>query len=107
MKNIKRRNSLAKKVILLIIFLILVFLILLVFWFEIPLKIKNISKEPQLIPLKDECSIILNNLVHQINDEGTCKIKCINECNFKKMKFYNSAFTSKNNSCNLCNCYCK
>ena len=65
------------------------------------------SKEIKMFSIKDECSLVMGNLIHQIRDSGDCKIKCINECDIDGMHFNYIEFAAQNNSCNDCYCYCK
>lgn len=63
----------------------------------------NISE----VTIKDECSLIMGNLIHEIGSESNCKLACETECIFAKKKMYNFSFESKNESCNSCLCNCK
>lgn len=85
----------------LIILLILLILINLKFWkyFE--------KKEIILIPLQDRCSIMFDNLLHTIKDNSGCENYCRAECTTRDIEFYKTEFCLKENSCNICNCYCK
>jgi len=57
--------------------------------------------------IKDECGIILGNLVHQVRDEGECRLKCVNECDVREMDFVRFEFEGKVEDCNSCDCWCK
>ena len=70
-------------------------------------SINGLFKKPRMVGVSDECSLIFNNIVHQIKNDGDCKIRCKNECQLENMNFYNINFTSQSNSCNICGCYCK
>ena len=61
---------------------------------------------PLKVEVVDECALIMNNLIHNIQDGGGCKIKCINNCKIREMDFYNSSFTFQNSTCHTCDCYC-
>jgi hypothetical protein len=102
-----KKNRLLNKIIFLAIILAVIFLILLAIWLEIPLFLEELFKKPQMFQIKDECSMILSKLIHQINDQNACKIKCISECSFRETEFYNSSFIPNEDSCSICNCYCK
>jgi hypothetical protein len=65
------------------------------------------KKEVKMIPLLDRCSILFNNILHNIKDEAGCENTCKSECSTRKMKFYDSEFYASQESCNTCNCYCK
>jgi hypothetical protein len=106
MKKKNKSNTLRILMIITIILIILlIFLVLFQFnFFDV---FSNINKEPQMIKVKDECSLIFNQLLHQIKDEGSCKVKCETECSIRQKSYYSSGFLEKNDSCNLCTCYCK
>lgn len=115
-KRIKRKktkvkkensNNLIKIILILIIILSIIFFIILIMQSSVLDSVNSLYKKPNLITVKDECSLIFNNIVHQIKNEGDCKIRCRNECNLENMNFYDINFTLNSNSCNLCNCYCK
>ncbi|OGJ17896.1 hypothetical protein A3K73_07790 [Candidatus Pacearchaeota archaeon RBG_13_36_9] len=106
MRKSKRRSSLIKKILVAIVLLIA--LIALLFFIEhYPGALDLLTKKPKMYPVQDRCSIILNRLLHQIKDEGECRIACRNECEIRSEKFDSSEFVEKENSCNICNCYCK
>ncbi len=62
--------------------------------------------ETRMFSIKDECSIVVGNLIHQIRNNGECRIKCVNECDVRKMNFEKFDFTEKDNECNSCECWC-
>ena len=55
----------------------------------------------------DECAIIMGNLIHNVRDDGDCKIKCMNNCEIRELDFHDSDFIFQNTSCHTCDCYCK
>lgn len=107
--QIKKENpaKIIKLIIILIIILSVIFFILLIIQSQLSESINNMFKKPKMFNINDECSLIFNNIVHQIKNNGDCKIRCRNYCQLKNMNFYNINFTSESNSCNICNCYCK
>ncbi len=62
---------------------------------------------PQLFNIKDECALVMGNLVHQVRDDGECRIKCVNECDVRDMDFMRFSFEGKNDDCNSCDCWCE
>jgi hypothetical protein len=64
------------------------------------------NSELEMFTLKDECSLVMGNLIHQIRDGGECRIKCVNECDVRNMDFVEFEFLGKNNDCNSCECWC-
>lgn len=100
----KRKKSQKLTIILfwsLIILLIILIFIDLKFWKYLE------KKEVKLISLQDRCSVMFENLLHTIKDESNCENYCRAECITRKMEFYKTEFYLKENSCNICNCYCK
>jgi len=69
--------------------------------------LKDFSLEPQLFTLKDECSLIVGQLIHTIKDPESCELKCKNNCNIREMKFHDSEFTERQSDCHKCECYCR
>ena len=105
----KKQNSgnIIKIILILIILLAIIFFIILIMQSSILDSVNSLYKKPKMLAIKDECSRIFSNIVHQIKSEGDCKIRCRNECQLKNMNFYDINFTSNSNSCNICNCYCR
>ncbi len=64
------------------------------------------NHEPEFFSVKDECSLIMGNLVHQIRDDGECRIRCVNECDVRDMDFVKFEYEGKDNDCNSCGCWC-
>lgn len=101
----KKRKKIIKK--LSIITLILIAGITILLLIEYLPQITSFRKEVQVYLIEDECGLVVGTLIHQIKDEGECKIECRNECGVRKETFYKSEFTTKENACNICNCYCR
>ncbi|MGV8152533.1 MAG: hypothetical protein ACP5OG_05620 [Candidatus Nanoarchaeia archaeon] len=87
--------------------LIIILFILIIFQFRLYNFVLSPFKKPVQIKVNDECSLIFNQILHQIKDEGACRIKCENECLTHSLSYSNSKFTEKTDSCNICECYCK
>jgi hypothetical protein len=102
--KIKKQKT-RKIVFFLILALLLLLCILLAFQFKEDIQF-NFLKKPKLYVIKDECSLIFNNIIHEFKSSGECEIFCKNGCSIRKEKFYRSDFIEKNNSCHTCNCYC-
>lgn len=62
-------------------------------------------EKPELFEIKDECSLIMGKLVHQIGNDGACKTACLGECEIRGLKF-ESFELSRPSDCYLCKCYC-
>jgi len=101
----KKKKKKLKRIIALLIILIVGLLILLIINFKIwkYLSKKEITK----IEIVDECSLMFENILHNIKDSAGCENSCRSKCYIIKKEYYNSEFLSKNNSCNECTCYCK
>ncbi|MBR9705041.1 hypothetical protein GOV12_06530 [Candidatus Pacearchaeota archaeon] len=101
------RLSLKKILFLIVILLLVVFVILSIYEFGIFDYLLNLNKEPQLISIKDECSLYLGRVIHKIKSLGDCSIACNHECNLRELNFHNINFVNNTDNCNVCNCYCK
>lgn len=67
----------------------------------------GISAKSEKFTLNDECSIIVGQLIHTVQDEGACQNKCYSQCQSIDADFVRIEFTERPNNCNLCDCYCK
>ena len=105
-KEKKSRKGIFITIILFIILLVLVILTLLFQLNIIKNPFKNFNSKPQLFSIKDECSLIVGKLIHNIKDEGSCQLMCKLNCNVRNLNFYNSEFKEIEKDCNECNCYC-
>jgi len=103
----KGRKSIFIYIIILTIILLFTILILLIQLGIIKNPLNNFNIQPKMYNIKDECALIVGQLIHTINDEGICKQKCNNECGAREMRFYDLEFIEKENDCHECNCYCK
>ncbi len=98
-------SKLSKIIFIASIMCIIALIVLLIYQFKI---FKSLfPSEPELIVIDDECSIMMNSIVHQIKNKGGCRIMCNSECEVRNMDFHHSEFIYKENSCHICNCYCK
>ncbi len=96
-----------KKKIRVLTYIILILLILLFVLILINFNFLRSSKlNPEKILIEDKCATILNNLIHQIRNENDCRMICKAECEVRKKEFSRSNFLQKENSCNICECYC-
>ncbi len=105
----KRRKKQKKKFSKLIFTLILlgIIVVIVLIFLELDIQEKLKEKEVVHINIEDGCSIILENLVHQIRDELDCANACVSECYILNKDFYESNFTYNNQGCHACECYCK
>jgi hypothetical protein len=106
--NLKRKKSKTIKIMMIfLIFLVIAFVIILLLDFGALDSFVKMFKEPKKYNVNDKCSLIMNNILHQIKNTDDCKIRCKDECNLRTLEYYSSDFEAMNNSCNTCECYCK
>ena len=67
----------------------------------------NLHSDTKVIVIKDECTMIAGNLIHNIQDEGICEQKCKTNCDVLKMFFVSSEFAERTNDCHACICKCR
>src|SRR3989338_1359390 len=99
-KKGKKKKLIGKILIVILILFIILIILLLIQYKKLDLSI--LTRKPQLFIIKDECSLILGNIIHKIKNGDECKIFCRNECILRKIEFYNSEFIESNNSCHTC-----
>jgi hypothetical protein len=99
-----RRNKLLSKGILVATGILVLILILLI---GISSGLFEGPKEVVMYAINDECSLVMGNIIHQIRDNGDCRIRCVNECGLREKEIVKIEFELKNNSCHVCDCYCK
>ena len=107
MKKKRKTRKLTKTIVMIIIAFSILLIILLIIQSHILDLFTDLFKEPELFIIRDECSLIVGQIIHEMKNEGDCKIMCTNNCILRDMKYYNSSFIQKINSCHTCNCYCK
>ena len=107
MKNKKKTTKIIRIFSLITIALVFLFLILLVVQINFKKLFGEFNKEEKMFVIEDKCSIMMGNIIHEIKDGDRCKIMCKNECSVRKMSFLNFSFIWKNDSCHVCNCYCR
>lgn len=100
----KRKHFVQNRLVIASIVILFIFLAILV---SSSFGIFEEKRDPVKVEILDECVPFMNNLVHNIHDEGGCKIKCMNNCEVREMNFYNSSFTFQNSTCHTCDCYCQ
>ena len=107
-KNKKKQKfkNLYVVIILLVIFLLVLSLVLLIEMNIIKNPIENFNLHPKLFTIKDDCTMIVGNIIHKIKDEGGCEMACKTECGVRDMSFHSSEFIMSERDCHSCNCYC-
>ena len=107
--NSKKENpsKLIKIILFIILFLAIILFLMLIIQSSLLDYINSLFRKPKMFAINDACSLIFSNVIHQIKNEGDCKISCRSECQLKNMNFYNINFIPQSSSCNICNCYCK
>jgi hypothetical protein len=102
----KRSNGLYALIVVLIIFFLVLCIALLVQLNVVDNPIQDVNSEPQLFNIRDECTMILGNLIHKIKDADGCELSCKTECGVRDMGFYSSDFIESDTDCHVCRCYC-
>jgi hypothetical protein len=109
MKKVKKSKKSSKKSKLflsLICLFVALFLVFLFFQLDISLDFK---KEIKNFYIEDSCgpSPVGGTVLHQVNNDAECKLKCSNLCSVWELKYYSHEFISENRTCYLCDCNCK
>ena len=65
----------------------------------------NLNKQ-KFFEIEDKCGRFLNLLSHTIDDESTCRSRCIAQCISNDYKFDKVEFNKENVGCNSCMCFC-
>lgn len=115
----KKRQKRVTKVYFIIAYLLLLSLVILLLY---NFGVFDKKKDAEYFSIEDECFPIFDQMVHNLKNEGDCKIKCENNCEFRDMEFLNSSFVPFNSSalnlsaenqnlsfedfCHTCDCYC-
>jgi cytoskeletal protein RodZ len=104
----KKKNKKKRKTKLILVFLIISLLVLgalliisFKFW-EVFEKEKTIK-----IEIPDECSLFMDNILHQIRDLPDCENSCRSECYILNKQFQEAEFKESSGGCHTCYCYCK
>jgi hypothetical protein len=63
--------------------------------------------QEQKFTLLDECSLVMGKILHPLKDSGDCLVKCRNECQIRSLSYERVEFSLEENSCNVCDCYCR
>jgi len=106
-KQVFHKKTMLFLMVILALFLAVLSAILLVQFNIIKNPLEKITQEKRVFNIKDECSLIVGQLIHTIKDDSTCELKCKTNCNSFDMNFDNSEFTAKKEDCNGCECTCK
>lgn len=104
----KNKNKVLLKILLtLIIVFVIIFIILLCYQLGYFNDIKRNINPPKLLVIPPDCALIMGRLIDKMTSNDYCKQMCTNRCETSDMFYYKSEFIKRENSCNLCNCYCK
>ena len=102
-RGVKKNKSIGRVIITAIIALLIILLLLILS----VIGVFEEQKQEEKISIRDECSLVMGNLIHQIRDSGDCRIRCINDCEVREKEFVRSEFASRENDCHVCDCFCK
>ena len=106
-KEGKRKDGFPKKLLLIVL---IILLLAVIFWLLVEtaiIKLPPKSTQIKIFAVQDECSIIVGKLIHTIDDEGTCQLKCRATCEVKGLQLDRVTFVQGDNQCNRCECACK
>ena len=107
-KKVKKRFFKSRQLIILLsVLLAIIFLVILFNQGFIGNPLENFGKGITKVVAPDECTIIAGNLLHTIEDEGDCNLKCVAECEIRTLELEDSEFMARPNNCNICTCSCK
>ncbi len=110
MKKKRRTKSNSKKRSKLFLGLIIVLAVLLVFFLFVQWDLDfKLVKEVQSFDIVDTCGVspLGNEILHEIPDDASCKIRCDNLCGVRDLEYFEHDFITENLTCYRCNCSCK
>jgi hypothetical protein len=101
----KKRKKTFKRILALFFILIAGLIVLLILNFKLWQYFSK--KEVVMVNIPDECSLMFENILHNIKDTASCENSCRARCYTLEKDYYNSEFAGKDKACNECKCYCK
>ena len=64
-------------------------------------------KETRNFDIEDKCGNFGVGIVHTVENEGVCKMRCRAKCGSIDFEYKKIVFESFINKCNTCKCYCE
>ncbi|MFH1802002.1 MAG: hypothetical protein ABH864_00960 [archaeon] len=105
----RKKRSLLIGIVLIVLLAVLVLLVP-VLLYQLGLvnnPFTNLHFQPKEFIVKDECAMIVGNLIHPIQDEGICEQRCKMDCDVRGLFFYDFEFTESVGDCHTCKCRCR
>lgn len=102
-----KKKNLISVIILLSLLILGLILVLLVRLDLIKNPFYIINRSSQEFVIKDECTLVVGQLIHTIEQEETCELRCKSNCDIRELEYVSHTFTSIDRDCNSCNCVCK
>lgn len=103
----KKRKKKKKSKLILVFLLVALVLLAIALFFSFQLWNLFEKKEIQRIEIIDECSLFMEQILHQIKDIPDCENSCRSECYILDKNFYEVDFQESQGGCHTCICYCK
>ena len=103
----QRNDKLTKIVLLVLCVFTLALLIMILINFGAFKLVQSALVPQKPIVIYGQCYAMFNTIIYQINNEEDCKKQCTDNCWVLKESYRSSQFVLTNNSCNICNCYCR
>jgi hypothetical protein len=70
------------------------------------LVLPNVGKT-KTFDIIDKCGRFINLMSHTVEDEPSCKIRCMAKCESSEMKYKKIEFEVPASGCNKCLCHCR
>jgi len=67
----------------------------------------KIGSEPISFDIEDKCGPFMGSVLHPLQDQGMCEVRCRGQCESLERTIDHVEFTNREPNCHLCKCYCK
>jgi hypothetical protein len=102
-RHLKKKNRVSRIIFSISILLIIVLVVLLFYHLGF---FDSTVKGEKNFQVADECSLVMNNLLHEIKSEDSCRVVCFEECKLRGLDYRGYSFKENENSCHDCFCTC-
>ena len=65
------------------------------------------SQKTTSFEIQDKCGSAFQAVLHTVESDGVCKIRCKSQCEVDDLKYDNHVFTMQVVGCHNCTCYCQ
>lgn len=90
-----------------LIYFSVVLILFLIFLISYALGLLDFAiKNEKTFRVADECSLVMNNLLHEIKTEDSCRVMCFEECAIRNLNYNDYSFKFNDNACHECICTC-